>query len=74
MSNYATFSFIMPDNYKVTNLPLPILKKYLLKRRKNQCIASIAFGGFVNNENCKENYLKLLEVLNANKISIAMIT
>ena len=69
MSNYATFSFIMPDNYEVTNLPSPNSKEISFKTKKNQCIASIAFGGFVNNENCKENYLKLLEVLNANKIS-----
>lgn len=69
MSNYATFSFIMPDNYEVSNLPSPNSKEISFKTNKNQCIASITFGGFVNNENCKENYLKLLEVLNANDIS-----
>jgi hypothetical protein len=69
MSNYATFSFIMPDNYEVSNLPSPNSKEISFKTKKNQCIASIAFGGFVNNENCNENYLKLLEVLNANDIS-----
>jgi len=69
MSNYATFSFIMPDDYEVSNLPSPNSKEISFKTKKNQCIASISFGGFVNNENCNENYLKLLEVLNANKIS-----
>lgn len=69
MSNYATFSFIMPDNYEVSNLPSPNSKEISFKTKKNQCIASIAFGGFVNNENCNENYLKLLEVLKTNDIS-----
>ena len=69
MSNYATFSFIMPDDYELSNLPSPNSKEISFKTKKNQCIASISFGGFVNNENCKENYLKLLEVLNANDIS-----
>ena len=69
MSNYATFSFIMPDDYEVSNLPSPNSKEISFKTKKNQCIASISFGGFVNNENCNENYLKLLEVLNANDIS-----
>ena len=69
ISNYATFSFIMPDKYEVSNLPSPNSKEISFKTKKNQCIASIAFGGFANNENCNENYLKLLEVLNANDIS-----
>ena len=69
MNNYATFSFIMPDNYEVSNLPSPNSKEISFKAKKNQCIASIAFGGFVNNENCYENYLKLLEVLKTNDIS-----
>ena len=69
MSNYATFSFIMPDNYEVSNLPSPNSKEISFKTKKNQCIASITFGGFVNNENCNENYLKLLEVLKTNDIS-----
>ena len=69
MSNFATFSFIMPDNYEVSNLPSPNSKEISFKTKKNQCIASIAFGGFVNNENCNENYLKLLEVLKTNDIS-----
>ena len=69
MSNYATFSFIMPDDYELSNLPSPNSKEISFKTKKNQCIASISFGGFVNNENCNENYLKLLEVLNANDIS-----
>ena len=55
MSNYATFSFIMPDNYEFSNLPSSNSKEISFKTNKNQCIASIAFGGFVNNENCKEN-------------------
>ena len=69
MSNYATFSFVMPNNYKVTNLPLPNSKEITFSTEKNQCIASLAFGGFVNHKNCKDNYLKLLKVLNANNIS-----
>lgn len=69
MSNYATFSFIMPDDYELSNLPSPNSEEISFKTKKNQCIASISFGGFVNNENCNENYLKLLEVLNANDIS-----
>ena len=68
MSNYATFSFIMPDNLNYQS-SIAQFKEISFKTKKNQCIASIAFGGFVNNENCNENYLKLLEVLNANKIS-----
>ena len=69
MSNHATFSFIMPYNYKVSNLPLPNSQEISFKTEKNQCIATIEFSGFASNKNCKENYLKLLEVLNINNIS-----
>ena len=31
MSNYATFSFIMPDNYEVSNLPSPNSKEISFK-------------------------------------------
>ena len=69
MSNSSTFSFIMPDNYNISNLPKPNNEEVFFKTAKNQCVASIAFSGFANNENCQENYMKLLEVLNDNNIS-----
>ena len=67
-NNNSTFSFVMPSYYKQNNLPSPITEEIFFKTEYNQCIASIQFGGFVNNKICQIKYNELKEMLVSMKI------
>tara|TARA_B100000768_G_scaffold181325_1_gene203833 strand:- start:2003 stop:2614 length:612 start_codon:yes stop_codon:yes gene_type:complete len=69
MSNKSSFSFIMPLEFAINNLPSPNTEKIFFETVKNQCIAVIKFSGFANEKNCAAKHLELLNVLKQNNIS-----
>jgi hypothetical protein len=66
MSNKSSFSFIMPMEFR--NLPSPNTEDIFFEIVKNQCIASIKFSGFANENNCASNHKMLLNTLKKNEI------
>jgi len=66
MSNKSSFSFIMPMEF--SNLPSPNTEDIFFETVKNQCIASITFSGFANENNCASNHKMLLNILKKNDI------
>ena len=68
-NNNSTFSFVMPSHYKQNNLPSPNTEEIFFKTELNQCIASIQFGGFVNDKICQIKYNELKKILVSLKIS-----
>ena len=66
MSNKSSFSFIMP--MESSNLPSPNTEDIFFETVKNQCIASIEFSGFANENNCASNHRTLLNTLKKNDI------
>ncbi len=69
MSNKSSFSFIMPLEFAINNLPSPNTEKIFFETVKNQCIAVIKFSGFANEKNCAAKHLELLNTLKQNNIS-----
>jgi len=69
MSNKSSFSFIMPKEFEINNLPSPNTEKIFFETVKNQCIAVIKFSGFANKKNCTAKHLELLNILNKNNIT-----
>jgi hypothetical protein len=69
MSNKSSFSFIMPKEFEINNLPSPNTEKIFFETVKNQCIAVIKFSGFANEKNCTAKHLELLNILNKNNIT-----
>ncbi len=61
MSSKSSFSFIMP--LEISNLPSPNTDNIFFENVKNQCIASIKFSGFANENNCASNHKMLLSTL-----------
>ena len=68
MSKKSSFSFIMPNEFEINNLPSPNTEKIFFETVKNQCIAVIKFGGFVNEKKCAAKHLELINVLKKNNI------
>ena len=66
MSSKSSFSFIMP--LEISNLPSPNTDNIFFENVKNQCIASIKFSGFANENNCASNHKMLLSTLKKNDI------
>ena len=69
MSNISSFSFIMPLEFEINNLPSPNTEKIFFETVENQCIAVIKFSGFANEKNCAAKHLELLNILKQNNIS-----
>jgi hypothetical protein len=69
INNSPTFSFIMPSNFDRENLPIPKNTEIFFKTEYNQCVATIKFGGFANDEKCQKIYDELKELLVLNNIS-----
>ena len=69
MSNISSFSFIMPLEFEINNLPSPNTEKIFFETVENQCIAVIKFSGFANEKNCAAKHLELLNILEQNNIS-----
>ena len=68
MSNKSSFSFVMPNEFEINNLPSPNSEKIFFETVKNQCIAVIKFRGFANEKNCAAKHLELLNILKKNNI------
>ena len=68
MSNKSSFSFIMPLEFEINNLPSPNTEKIFFETINNQCIAVIKFSGFANEKNCTAKHLELLNILKKNNI------
>ena len=66
MSNKSSFSFIMPMEF--SNLPSPNTEDIFFETVNNQCIASIKFSAFANENNCASNHKMLLNTLKKNDI------
>ena len=69
INNSPTFSFIMPSEFDQKNLPIPKNTEIFFKTEYNQCVATIKFGGFANDEKCQKIYDELKELLDLNNIS-----
>ena len=69
MSNKSSFSFIMPKQFEINNLPSPNTEKIFFETVKNQCVAVMEFSGFANEKNCAVKHLELLNILKKNKIA-----
>ena len=69
MSNKSSFSFIMPKEFEINNLPSPNTEKIFFETVKNQCIAVMEFSGFANEKNCAAKHLELLNILKKNNIA-----
>ena len=68
MSNKSSFSFIMPKQFEINNLPSPNTEKIFFETVKNQCVAVMEFSGFANEKNCAVKHLELLNILKKNNI------
>jgi hypothetical protein len=69
MSNKSSFSFIMPKQFEINNLPSPNTEKIFFETVKNQCVAVMEFSGFANEKNCAVKHLELLNILKKNNIA-----
>jgi hypothetical protein len=69
MSNKSSFSFIMPKQFEINNLPSPDTEKIFFETVKNQCVAVMEFSGFANEKNCAVKHLELLNILKKNNIT-----
>ena len=69
MSNKSSFSFIMPKQFEINNLPSPDTEKIFFETVKNQCVAVMEFSGFANEKNCAVKHLELLNILKKNNIA-----
>lgn len=69
MSNKSSFSFIMPKQLEINNLPSPNTEKIFFETVKNQCVAVMEFSGFANEKNCAVKHLELLNILKKNNIA-----
>ena len=69
MSNKSSFSFIMPKQFEINNLPSPNTDKIFFETIKNQCVAVMEFSGFANEKNCAVKHLELLNILKKNNIA-----
>ena len=69
MSNKSSFSFIMPKQFEINNLPSPNTEKIFFETVKNQCVAVMEFSGFANEKNCAVKHLELLNILKKNNIT-----
>ena len=69
MSNKSSFSFIMPKQFEINNLPSPNTDKIFFETVKNQCVAVMEFSGFANEKNCAVKHLELLNILKKNNIA-----
>ena len=68
MSNKSSFSFIMPKQFEINNLPSPNTDKIFFETVKNQCVAVMKFSGFANEKNCGVKHLELLNILKKNNV------
>jgi hypothetical protein len=69
MSKKPSFSFIMPNEFEINNLPSPNTEKIFFETVKNQCVAVMKFSGFANEKNCAAKHLELLDILKKNNIA-----
>ena len=69
IKNESTFSFIMPSSYKKKTLPLPKNNSIFFNTEYNQCVASIEFGGFVNDQICNIKHKELKDFLISKEIT-----
>lgn len=60
----ASYSFVMPENFTLASLPLPLDKRITLKEIPAKTVAVRVFSGSWGEKNFKQNETLLLNVLN----------
>jgi hypothetical protein len=59
----AIISFVMPDNYKIDTLPLPLDKSIILKEVPEKTVAVLTYSGSWSKSQYKQNEAKLFQSL-----------
>jgi len=62
-SNSATFSFVMPQNFTLDTLPLPLNKSITLKEKPAKRVAVLEYSGGWGEEKYKKNEAILIKAL-----------
>lgn len=60
----AMISFVMPENYKLNTLPLPLDKRIILKEVPEKTVAVLTYSGSWSKSKYKQNEEKLFRSLN----------
>ncbi len=60
----ATISFVMPENYKLDTLPLPLDKRVILKEIPSKTVAVLTYSGSWSKQQYKQKEALLLQSLN----------
>lgn len=69
LSDTITMQFMVPSDYKLSDLPTPNNPDVKFKTEKEKFMATVSFGGWSNDEKIKEHILKLNDLLKENGIS-----
>ena len=67
----SSMSFVMPENFEVSNLPKPKDSKIQIQKSAPQYVAVISFNGYANDEKIRENRDLLLKLIQAKGIQLA---
>lgn len=63
MSDSITMKFMVPNNYKMEDLPKPDNSTIQFKKEPKKYLAAISFGGFANDEKIQKHKEKLKNML-----------
>jgi hypothetical protein len=64
----SSMSFVMPEKYNETTLPLPKDKSIRIQKSTPYYVAAITFGGYASDEKIKEQLILLKQMLEKNNI------
>lgn len=66
----SSMSFVMPQAYNDSNLPVPDDKKVILQKTEDEYVAAIRFGGFASDKDIKLYSEKLAKLLQEKGIKV----
>ena len=69
LEDSMTIMFLVPNNLKKENLPIPNESSIEFKEMPSKRVAAISFGGWANSDKIKEYKKKLIMALDAEGIS-----
>jgi len=67
----SSMSFVMPENFEVSNLPKPKDSKIQIQKSAPQYVAVISFNGYANDERIREHRDLLLRLIQAKGMQLA---
>ena len=70
-SKGSSMSFVMPENFEVSNLPKPKDSKIQIQKSLPQYVAVISFNGYADDEKIRENRDLLLKLIQDKGIQVA---